>query len=208
VSLHGRALLVLLSLALASTSSTVAADAPDLWRERPTVLELHLGVGTPVGFIGLSLDHAPVRWLSGSAGFGLGSGRDGGSLHVALGGRARLFVSDTGAFYFGADYSTGEWILTDVDLSFVPAHGSSPEPQFEMTIYSNRMHWIQGSVGYEKRRESGLTTRVYIGAARMLNPSSRRCAIEPLLQPCVPAFQPDFGSPVIGVVGLAVGTSF
>jgi hypothetical protein len=144
------------------------------WVTDPWALELHAGLGTPVGYLGVALDYSPLRWLSIDAGVGIGSGREGGSAHAALGARARLLRLGERRIYAGVDYSTGGWVATSLDPvgGLAPRHGGSEDSR---VVYAKRLHWVQPAVGIEQRFASGALLRLYAGMAVLMNPDGLRC---------------------------------
>jgi hypothetical protein len=194
-----------LLVACASANEARANDEEprsDRWADMPDAIEIHAGLGTPVGFLGLVYDRVLWRRWSASAGFGAGSAREGGSLHLAAGTRFRVIQQDergTG-IYIGIDYSTGGYRLTPM-----PVVGLSKSSMSRPTIvYSDRVHWLQGSVGYEVRSASGGIFRPYLGLAFMLNPDSRRCIYEISETPCE-VQRRGYEGDTIMVLGIAVG---
>ena len=174
-------------------------SAQSAWISRRTAVDLHIGIGTPVGYVGATLDYAVVERLSASFGLGLGSGREGGSLHLALGTMFRALQYEQQAVYIGIDYSTGGW------ASAASVATSEASIFYGTKIFATRMHWLQGSLGLELRdAKSGFVLRPYVGIAAMLNPDSRRCVNEHTHAPCL-LIEDDFGSTEIPVFGLALG---
>lgn len=70
------------------------ASEGTVWRERPWSAEGHLGAGTPVGAVGVSLDYSFVPELAMGGGFGMGSGLEGPALHTAAIARLRPVYGD------------------------------------------------------------------------------------------------------------------
>lgn len=197
--------LATLTLALCFASAARADDdeapPPDRWEAMPDALEIHAGLGTPVGYLGLAYDRVLWSRWSANVGFGVGSGREGGSLHLATGTRFRVFQDRGGALYLGADYSTGgfRYVGIDVTPGFPHSGGGT-----ERVIFSERVHWLQGSIGIESRSASGAVFRPYLGLAIMLNPDSRRCVDEQSGRSCTTSFR-DYAGDSIAVLGLAIG---
>jgi hypothetical protein len=197
------------ALTIALLSSSVARTArgedelSDRWQERPNAIEVHAGFGTPVGYLGLVYDRTLWSRWSASLGFGVGSGRSGGSLHLAAGTRVRALSFIGSAVYLGFDYSTGGWRYVEVPV--VPDTSYSPyERVTEPVVFAERIHWLQGSLGYELRTTAGVVLRPYFGIAFMLNPESRRCVDEVTRRPCLSGRR-DYEGDVIPVYGLALG---
>lgn len=190
-------------LPFVSAGPARAADEHrDRWEARPNALEIHAGFGTPVGYLGAMYDR--VLWERWSAGFGLGvgSGRSGSSLHLAAGTRFRVIRFAGSAIYLGIDYSTGGW--RSLDLEGRPPPGSRYGRESRNIVFAERVHWLQGSLGYELRTAAGFALRTYYGIAAMLNPDARRCADELSGRPC--GAQADgFDGESIPVIGIAIG---
>lgn len=195
---------VLASLAVVASEPALAEDhEADRWRSRPDAVEVHAGFGTPVGYLGVAYDRALwSRWSAG-LGLGVGSGRSGGSLHLAAGTRFRVLQLVGSAIYLGVDYSTGGWRRVEIPVTFI---GSSSwyDRVTEPVVFAERIHWLQGSIGYEHRTASGVVLRPYFGIAFMLNPQSRRCVDEVTRQPCR-SDRRDYTGDSIPVFGLALG---
>jgi len=200
-----RAIAVMLAALSASASAHVAAEdhAADRWQNRPDAVEVHAGFGTPVGYLGMVYDRVLWSRWSASLGLGVGSGRSGGSLHLAAGTRVRMLSFIGNAVYLGVDYSTGGWRYVEVPA--VPNTSYSPyERVTEPVVFAERIHWLQGSVGYELRTAASVVLRPYFGIAFMLNPESRRCVDEVTRRPCS-SDREDYLGDVIPVFGLALG---
>src|SRR5688572_25334006 len=106
-ALASYAVALLVSLAVGGSARAMAEDQKaDRWQSRPDAIEVHAGFGTPVGYLGLVYDRVLWSRWSASLGFGVGSGRTGGSLHLAAGTRFRVLSFIGKAVYLGVDYST------------------------------------------------------------------------------------------------------
>jgi hypothetical protein len=141
------------------------------WRERPTSIEAHLGLGTPVGGLGVSADYSLVPEIALGAGAGIGSGFDVPStLHTAALARLRPVYGVRNAFVANLAYSTGGYQEPRLDLGM--GHSSATR-----RYGAERAHWFQLDLGWERRAESGFLLRISTGFARLLNPDDLRCVI-------------------------------
>jgi len=195
----------LLSCVMTLVCARAYADDRDLWQSRPNAVELHVGAGTPVGYVGLVYDRVIWGPLSASAGFGVGSERNAsGSLQLAAGARARALHTRHDALYLGLDYSTGAWRdFGDPIGGLFPDHSRE---HVENVVYSERVHWLNALIGGEFRSQAGFVFRIYAGIGTMLNPGSRRCIEQVSRQPCRLS-EDDYGDPSIPIAGLALGAT-
>src|SRR5262245_44677163 len=77
--------------------------------DHPAAVELHAGLGTPYGLIGVSGEYAPLSWLVLAGGAGMNAQ----GLQLALAPRLRFVLNDAIAFDAGAGVSTGPYYAHD-----------------------------------------------------------------------------------------------
>jgi hypothetical protein len=175
-------------------------QAPDPWATRPFMVEAHLGVGTPLGILGVAFDFAPVPFLALNLGVGLGvSGPE-----FAFTPRVRLFRwgrRSHGALYLGAGVSANAYDQpTAIDT--IPLDGSQSESADEIAHYHwNMAYWTNLEAGVEIRLRSGTSLRPYFGVSRLLNsdPSATLVDAYSGKPPSSPV------EPWSGYIGFAVG---
>ncbi len=155
-------------LLLAVPARAEAAEAPiarapskptdPLWA-RPLAFDVHGGVGTPLGFGGMSIDLAPVRWFVVSGGLGAGKG---GMQEAAM---AR-FRAPMGHFAFslGGGMSTGAYDASDTN-----PFGAGENWHWK------RAFWANGEASIEFRDHTGVELRAYVGWAHLANPVADGC---------------------------------
>jgi hypothetical protein len=145
----------------------------DAWASRRFSVELDLGLATPVGFAGVMLDVALVRWAS----IGCGVGTTLIALELACMSHVRVLTSPEEAFSFGAGLSVGRYVQTRATrygalnpllgtLGSIGHAGSWPS-EYEW----KKALWLNVEAGYEWRFDSGFTWRVYAGLSTILNPN-------------------------------------
>jgi uncharacterized protein YfiM (DUF2279 family) len=153
-------LLVTLAPSTCHAAEAPIARAPakptdPLWA-RPLAFDVHGGVGTPLGFGGLSLDIAPARWFVLSGGLGAGKG---GMQEAAM---AR-FRAPMGHFAFslGGGMSTGAYDAAD--------------PFGDSNWHWKRAFWANGEASIEFRDHTGVELRAYVGWAHLANAVADGC---------------------------------
>jgi hypothetical protein len=124
----------------ASPDATVVRPRPpDPWETRPFMVEAHLGIGTPVGLVGIAFDYSPWALLGLNLGVGLGvSGPE-----YAFTSRVRLLRVGRRtrvALYLGAGVSGGSYDQPTALDSF-PVDGS----QTESASDSAHFHWAMAT---------------------------------------------------------------
>jgi hypothetical protein len=159
-------------LTVAGLCARARAEEPDNWERRPDAVELHLGAGTPVGYVGLVYDRTLFGPFSGSVGLGVGSAREGGSLQLAAGARGRVLHTAEDALYLELGWSTGGYRALDGTGGLFPSHSTTSS---EPITYAVRAHWLNVLVGGELRADGGFALRAYAGLARILDSGSLRC---------------------------------
>ncbi len=134
-------------------------------------VELNLGIATPVGFLGTTLEVSPIPRIALSC--GVGSNVDG--LQLACGSRVRLFLKKRLALSPGVVYSSGRYEQTHgqeggVFSVFVAPLTQMAEAPYPHSFIWQRAHWINYELNLEGRypgEMSGL--RLAVGYAQMLN---------------------------------------
>ena len=140
------------------------------WAAKPFAIDLHLGIATPLGGVGISTEYAVIPALSLSAGVGAsGSGWQAAGML-----RARFTPYRPRSLFVGAGYSQGRHEQSPANrygaFSFVsvlsamghdaPARGHVWEPA----------RWLNLEFGGEKRAASGVDLRGTGGVTILLNP--------------------------------------
>ncbi|MCB9609945.1 MAG: hypothetical protein H6716_25375 [Polyangiaceae bacterium] len=172
-----------------NTQATVVAERANPWDPDPgtrwqkkLAIQAQVGLATPLGALGLSLEYAPVEEFTLSAGVGLGSGpyclspedqpqaydevckrwhRD---LQYAVLGRVRFPIEGPLATGFGAGPSMGGYTWVEPLQFDGPAYKST-----------ERAYWGNLELFVEGRSEAGWTGRFFVGYGFMLNPSDLPC---------------------------------
>jgi hypothetical protein len=130
------------------------------WATNPLGIEANLGLGTPLGFLGVALDYAVLPTLSLNAGLGIG----GAGPQGAVSARFRIpvfterFAPYLGVGLSGGPYTPGTFCIPagDGDCDTSPFHW-------------NTAYWANFEAGTEWRTRSNITFRTYTGLAWMLN---------------------------------------
>lgn len=168
-------------LAAGAASADEGPVTSDVWSKTFAVAAT-LGLGTPVGYYGLSLEWAPHPAFVVSLGAGQGSGRlyaprtcmpsgyagvcgddwTGRMQYSALA-RVRVWRSDHSAIALGAGPSMGGYSWTELTTD-EPAHKSAA-----------RAWWWNVELSREWRAGWGASARVFVGYAWMLNPGDLLC---------------------------------
>jgi|GEM_PF-2026690 len=150
------------------------APPPDPWTARPLSIELHLGVATPTGGVGLMADYSFAPWLSLGCGVGTNIVGPAGACMA----RARAVAArDDGAFYFGVGVSGGrhlqsETIRLGAASIFLGALQSMAHRTPRSDLTWEFAKWINFEIGREVRTDGGAVYRMYLGGAALLNPSA------------------------------------
>ena len=150
--------------------ATVAPPGqPDPWETRPFMVEGHLGLGTPVGVLGIALDYSPWPLLGLNLGIGLG----GAGPQYAFTSRLRLLRlghRTRVALYLGAGVSGGSY-EEPTPLAAFPVDGSQTESAGERAHFHwDVAYWTNVEAGVEIRLRSNVSLRPYLGVSRLLNP--------------------------------------
>jgi hypothetical protein len=140
------------------------------WVERPFAIDGSIGLGMPLGNLGVSLEYAPIRWVS--LGAGVGTNIDGRQLAGMV--RFRFTPNKPASLFAGGGYSQGPW-----RQGLANRYGllSVPEGMFESTAERpgtpwrswKRGRWINLELGGEKRQDNGFDVRGFGGVALLLN---------------------------------------
>jgi hypothetical protein len=180
-------------------SPDLAAAAPasvSPWR-KPFAIEGHVGLGTPLGLIGVALDMTPMPWVSFN--LGLGEGVD-GTQYEAM---ARVRVAPaavTGGI--GAGASSGKY-ASNSDSCWWSCAAIERFPytyrEWNTAVWGNAEAFVEGRSG------SGFQWRVYVGIGRLMNASASTCSFGPLGSPKPSACDAPMAT---GYVGTALGYAF
>lgn len=176
---------------------SVAEPAPrsdDPWR-RMFAVDVHLGVGTPLGFGGASTEFTPAPFFTVAAGVGA----NGDGMQEGLEARIRGIMRSGTAVAVGAGLSTGPYVASSL---------------FELES-STRWHWQRAwwatvAFSVEHRWVSGVELRGYVGASILQNSTADSCSVnEPFgyyrTEPCTSLQSPHEFTPFLG---LAFGYAF
>ena len=129
-----------------------ATPAVDAWQAHRLALLAHLGVGAPIGVLGLSGEYAFTPWAS--AGLGVGS-VDGKSANVAAMGRWRLPLGEHFGTGVGVGASFGRPFTIDLRFCWQSPCADAPPPEYVLAA--------DGEVYLEGRADFGLVARLYGG---------------------------------------------
>lgn len=136
------------------------------WQEHPLSLELQLGIGGPLGLLGVALDVALLpRW---SLGVGAGLGLGGPQLAVFT--RVRLMGNDRRAFFVEAASSGGNYRAVNF-IGGMMAGEDAPNHDDGYEYRVRPAFWVYVGAGYELRWPTA-AFRVSGGFAGLLNPGS------------------------------------
>lgn len=173
----------------------VCRGGPPLARERRPdpwswlLIEGQLGLGAPLGYLGLSVGASPVPWIELDLGAGLGAA----GVQYAADSRLRLArwgSLDRYAFYLGAGVSMG------------PYNSDALSPSNPSNYHWDTAYWGNLEAGLEIRMESGFSARPFVGAGYMFNVNTGKLSVGGSTGP------PDSISPWQPYVGLGLGYSF
>jgi hypothetical protein len=106
-------------------------------------VEAHLGLGAPLGVLGVAADYSLLPAVSMGAGLGVGSGLDGPSPHAALLAHLRPVYGVRNALVVDAGYSFGGYRRFQLDLA---GHG----PSTRYRAGADLAHWLQIGMGWER----------------------------------------------------------
>lgn len=143
------------------------------WAERPLAFDGTVGLGTPLGTLGLSFDYAPIRWVS--LGAGIGTNIDGLQKAGML--RVRFTPNRPTSLFAGGGYSQGPWSqgtanrygLWSLPRAIYELNSTTPEAPWR---HWKRGRWINLELGGETRQNKGdgFDARGFAGVALLLNP--------------------------------------
>ncbi|MBI3206626.1 MAG: hypothetical protein HYZ29_34135 [Myxococcales bacterium] len=133
------------------------------WTDRPIALEAQLGLGAPLGLVGVAVDLSP------SAGFSwnLGAGVSAHAPSLQLGTAVRLRLIPTTGFAVGAEGG----------LAFgrYAEPSECPRPDCPPTYSWERAVWGHVGLMLERRSASGLSLRWSFGSAGIFNVTQADC---------------------------------
>ena len=135
-----------------ATHEPAATPEVDAWQAHRLALLAHLGVGAPIGVLGLSGEYAFTPWAS--AGLGVGS-VDGKSANVAAMGRWRLPLGEHFGTGVGVGASFGRPFTIDLHFCWQARCPDAPPPEYVLAA--------DGEVYLEGRADFGLVARLYGG---------------------------------------------
>ncbi len=152
----------------------------------------HLGMGTPVGSLGVSGELGALRYMA----LQLGVGSNGEGVQLALMGYGRLPLGDTLALDLGVGLSEGAYVhrtnVIDAD--------HSDDTRWDAAVFAN------GEVALETLAKGGFSTRWSLGLGRLLNPDDvSKCWNGGDAEPCSASRRKAYTVPYIGV---ALGYAF
>ncbi len=141
------------------------------WAERPFALDANLGVAAPLGNLGVSLEYAPVGWVSLAA--GVGTNLEGPQLAALL--RLRFTPNKPSSLFAGGGYSRGphaqslatRYGTLSLAEGFAESQGDRPKTPSRSWA---RADWANFELGGETRPKSGFDGRGFFGVAVLLNP--------------------------------------
>jgi len=178
-----------------SAAPSVAPPAPKAGTE--VAILGHLGIATPVGGTGVSLEVMPVSLLA----IHVGVGTNGEGPEFEAGARLRLALSQHGYFTLGSGWSTAHYTghssngLATRDV-FLAGIG---ENTVSYAVWEHAHFW-NNELGVEGR-EGHFLVRFYLGYATLLNRSAYSCTEGN--SPCQPQ-----ASNMIAYAGIALGYVF
>jgi hypothetical protein len=144
--------------------TSVPAAMVDPWKARPFSVEAHVGLGAPLGLLGLGLDASPVPFFSAM----IGVGTNGSSLQYAAQGRLR-FPGGNWGFGIGAGASMGgPYTWHEGGLLSIALDGPAVKKW-------DRVYWLNVDLFAEHRTASGFLVRGYFGSAQLMNISDGVC---------------------------------
>jgi hypothetical protein len=140
--------------ALASGATPPESDP---WT-RVLAVDAHVGLGTPYGLAGLSVEVSPVRFFAIEA----GGGHSGYGPQIA--GMARLRIPfGADALALGGGVSGGDYSAADTFLEPMWSKDWSPA------------YWVNLELAYSHRWRNGFELRPYVGVTSLLNPGDAVC---------------------------------
>jgi hypothetical protein len=154
-----------------TTVSSLEDSPRSPFAARPLLLELQLGIAMPTGIAGLFVDYSLAPALSLAA--GAGTNLTGFEAAAEL--RLRGELKSGHALTLAGGYSLGPHTQTRANQFgffslFLGPMTAMGEPQVPSAYNWDLAHWVNVSFGYERRRPSGSSLRVFGGPAFMMNP--------------------------------------
>jgi hypothetical protein len=134
------------------------------WKQRPLSLEAHMGLATPVGFFGVTVEYSPIPMV----GIGVGIGTNYLGYAPAVLARFRPLQGARDALVVSAAYSFGKY-------GFKVGSFDGSTDSGEGYWHSDLLQWAQADIGWEHRAHKGLVLRIALGAAFVTNPDGLRC---------------------------------
>jgi hypothetical protein len=158
----------------AAPPPTVAPPSP--WAERPFAIDAVLGLATPVGLGGVTLEYAPFRYFS--LGGGIGMNLEGPQLAGVA--RVRFTPDKPLSIFVGAGYTRGPHrqtqltafgVLGGAAVALLRVADEDWKANVPPERYWSAAQWLNAELGVEKRQPNGFDLRAFIGVAALLNPS-------------------------------------
>lgn len=150
--------IVVLFVARASAAEAEQSASRKSWNDLLLTPRGHIGLGTPVGFLGVSGELNVIEYLA----IQLGVGTNGEGPQLALMGYGRLPVGANVGLALGAGASWGAYVyhsnLIDAD--------HSDDTRWDGAAFLN------GELGIETLSPGGFSMRASLGLARLLDPGS------------------------------------
>ncbi len=129
-------------------------EQPNRW-DRNNLLEVHLGLGTPYGFLGVAYEHDLARYFGFVVGGGMGA--EGGQAAASV--RARIpFLSM--ALSFELSWSGGPYEWRSCKACYL---GDYDTKRWDFA------HWVNVSPAIELRAATGFNAHFYMGLGEPLN---------------------------------------
>jgi hypothetical protein len=160
------------------------------WIDRPLALEGQLGLGAPLGLVGVALDASPSPGFSANLGVGMGESTH--SVQVGLELRMRLIVADGFATFAEGGMGMGRY----EERSECVGPRCPPAWRWPWAFWGNV------GLGLELRRRSGATFRWSFGGASIFNVTSGRCVH------CAATDEPNMWHTTVPYTLLAFGWAF
>jgi hypothetical protein len=144
--------------------STEPEERGAAWKERHLSLEGHLGIATPVGFFGGTVEFSPSPYLAIGAGVGTNFVGPVGAFLARL--RPLFGVRD--ALVISGAYSIGQYGFAPISLDGSAGSGNG-------YWRASPLQWAQFDVGWEHRARKGLVIRIAVGRAFVVSPDALSC---------------------------------
>lgn len=161
--------LVFLSVVLSSMPAHAGDDLQDPHGLGHVAITGHVGLGTPLGYTGVSLDADLAEWMTLSAGVGMGMDSFSSDLYpqVAAMMRLRIPSGPSNHIDFGVGGSRGAYTWNELTFD---------EPAHKKWAHAN---WLNVEIGYEHRfieARQRWAVRAYAGLGTILNPDDYVCS--------------------------------